>query len=78
MTKTKVIRLNTLKALSEMENVTGDYLRKLMVRIRKGELSEWRDWRFVSLGSGNRAAWLAYKGDYEIEINEGEPEEPTE
>lgn len=55
------IEFYTLKALAEKEGVTEDYLRKLMVRLRRGELRQWRGYCFVPMGNTQRSIWLAYE-----------------
>lgn len=61
----KNIELLTPKALAKRLGVTYDYMRQILVRVRKGELDDWKGYRFF--GEPNKS-WYAYDGKININI----------
>lgn len=52
-----IMDIYSLKAIALREGVTYSYLRALMPKIAKGEITSWRGYRFFGPG---KKYWLAY------------------
>lgn len=68
-----IIEIYTLKAVAKKVGVSYPYIRKIMTRYKKGEIDNFRGYKF--LGMGNKA-WIAYPEDLDIRlVDEGEESE---
>lgn len=72
--ETMKVKLYTMQALAESLGTTYGYMRQLMLRVKKGEISSWRGFKFLAIGEGKRSTWLAYPEDTEIELIESTQE----
>lgn len=62
------IPIYTLKSLAKALGTTTGYLKNIVLRIRKGEITEWKGYKFFSVGPGKRAVWLAYPKEHDIQL----------
>ena len=62
------MKIYSLKRLAHHSGVTYEYLRHLVRRVKAGEVTEWKGYKFFTIEG---VCWLAYKDepeDLEIDV----------